>query len=68
MCSHNMWALISLFGWDRLPTAELERHDLRNGRTNKDTECKCIDDVHATDSAYKRISMCLVHTTVARPS
>ena len=28
LCSQNMWAIIGRFDWNRLPTAELERHDL----------------------------------------
>ena len=68
VCSQNMLAFISRFDWNRLPTAELERHYLQNGRDNQNTECTRIDCVHATDYDCKLLIKCLVQTTVARPS
>ena len=47
LCSQHMLAFISSFDWNRLPTAELERHYLENCRDHQNTECKCIDCVHA---------------------
>ena len=34
LCSQNIWAFICVFDWNRLPTAELDRHYLRSGREN----------------------------------
>ena len=36
LCSLNIWALISIFDWTCIPTAELDGHDLQNGRANQD--------------------------------
>ena len=68
LCSQNMLALIGSVDWNRLPTAEWERHYLQNGRENQNTECKCIDCMHATDDCYKCPTKYLVQTTVAPPS
>ena len=68
LCTQHMPALIVFFYWDRLPTAEWERHHVQNGRENKNTECKCIACMHATNDAYKCLIQCLVQTTVAPPS
>ena len=45
-----MLAFVGRVDWNRLPTAALERGDLQHRGDNKNTECKCIDVVHATDS------------------
>ena len=63
-----MPAFIGCFDWNRLPTAEWERHYLQNGHKNQNTQCKCIDCMHATDYACKCITKCLVQRTVAPPS
>ena len=68
LCNQKMWALISHFDWNRLPAAMLERHYLKNGCGRQNTECKCIDCVHATDYIYKCLIKCFVQTTVAPPS
>ena len=68
LCSRDLWALICRFDWNRLPIAEVGRHDLQSGRDHKHTECKCIDCVHATDDVYTRLIKCFVQTTVAPPS
>ena len=68
LCSQNVSVFISRFDWNRLPTAELERHDLQHGRDNKNIECQRIHFVHTTDCAYKCVIKCLVQTTVAPPS
>ena len=68
LCSQDMWAFIISFDWNRLPAAESERHYLQNRRDNQNVKCKCIDCLHATDSAYKCFTKCLVQTTVAPPS
>ena len=67
-CTRNMRAFIDFFYWNRLPTAEWDRHDLQNGRENQNTECKRIDCMHATDYDYKCLTKCLVQTTMAPPS
>ena len=63
-----MSAFIGCLHWNRLPTAELERHYLQNGRDNLNSECKCIDCAHTTDYANKCFTKCFVQTTVAPPS
>ena len=68
LCTRNTLAFIGCFDWNRLPTAEWERHYLQNGRDNEHFECKCIDCMHATDYAYKCLIKCCVQTTVAPPS
>ena len=65
LCSQNMLASIGSFDWNRLPTVELERHYLQNGRENNNTECNCIDCVHVTDSLCKCLIKLFVQTTVA---
>ena len=67
-CSQTMWAFISMFDSNSLPTAELERHYLQHGRNIKNAECECILFVHAADYMYKCLTKCLVQTTVAPPS
>ena len=68
LCSQAMPALICGFDWNRLPTAEWERHYLQDGRENQNTECKCADCMHATDYVYTCRIKFLVQTTVAPPS
>ena len=68
LCSQNMLALIGCFDWNRLPTAQWERHYLQNGRDHKNTECKRIDCMHASGYVYKCPIKCLAQTTVAPPS
>ena len=68
LCSLNLWAFTGRFDWNRLPTVELERHDIQNDRENQNTKFKCIDCLHATDYAYKWFIKCLVQTTVAPSS
>ena len=63
-----MLAFIGCFDWNRLPTAEFERHYLQNGRDNQNTECKCINCVHATDYACTCHMKRFVQTAVAPPS
>ena len=68
LCSQKMLVFICSFDWNRLPIAELERHDLQNGRENQNTECKCIDCAHATDYDCTCLIKCFVQATVAPPS
>ena len=68
LCSQTLWAFICLFDWKRLPTVELERHYLQNGRDDQHTECKCIGCAHAAYYDYKCLTECLVQTTVVSPS
>ena len=49
LCTQKMLAFIGCFDWNRLPTAEWERHYLQNGFDNKHMQCECIDCMHATD-------------------
>ena len=37
LCSQNLLAFTGSFDWNRLPTAEVERDDLKNGRDHKQT-------------------------------
>ena len=60
--------LYALFYWNRLPTAEWERHYLQHGSNNQNTECKCIECMHAKYYVYKCLTTCIVQTTVAPPS
>ena len=68
LCSQNMWAFIGRFDWNRLSTAELERHYLQHGCDHQHAECKCIDCVHATDCASNFRIACMVQIPVAPPS
>ena len=51
--SQNRLAFITVFDWNRLPTAELERHDLQNGRDNSKTCTAFMEFVHAISYAYE---------------
>ena len=41
-----------VFDWNRLPIAELDRHDVQNGRDHANSELELIEMVHAIDYAY----------------
>ena len=65
--SQHLWALISIFDWNRFPTAGLERHHLQNGRDNRNADCKCTDLMHAANYVYKCLIKWPVQTIVAPP-
>ena len=68
LCSRMLWEFVGICDWNRLPTAELDCHDLQNGRENQ-IQSRYLQKWCTRSIMFMEcLTKCLVQTATAPPT